>query len=240
MRIETDWTFDEVKRLVLFEDNHLLVMIKPAGMLTQADRTGDVCLLDLGRRYLKEKYGKPGEVYLGLVHRLDRPVGGVIVFARTGKSAARLSAQFRGRETKKAYRAVVEGRPRPADGELTHFLAKSGTMMKVVPSATAGAQEARLIYRTVKTGPDASLVEVELITGRRHQIRAQLSAIGHPIVGDIKYGARPRGEGRRRAGDIVPGIRLWARSVTLAHPVSGAEMTFAADPPEGFCDTGSG
>ena len=147
MRIAIDWTFEMIGNLVLFEDNHLLAMVKPTGMLTQADRTGDICLMDLAKRYLAEKYAKPGDVYLGLVHRLDRPVGGVIVFARTSKAASRLSEQFRERETKKTYRALVEGMPKLPFGELTHFLAKSGTMMKVVYPETPGAQEARLLYQ---------------------------------------------------------------------------------------------
>ncbi len=234
MRNAIDWTVAAIEKLVLYQDNHLLAMIKPTGMLTQADRTGDICLMDLARRYLKERYEKPGEVYLGLVHRLDRPVGGVIVFARTSKAAGRLSAQFRERDTKKFYRAVVEGRPAPPEGELTHFLVKSGTMMKVAGPDTAGAQEARLFYRTLEKSAEVSLMEVELITGRKHQIRAQLSAMGWPIVGDIKYGAAQMRGVKRGAGDVVRGIRLWAYSVTVAHPVSGKQMTFTAEAPEGF------
>jgi 23S rRNA pseudouridine1911/1915/1917 synthase len=234
MRIETDWTFDAIKKLVLYEDNHLLAMEKPAGMLTQADRTGDICLMDLARRYLAEKYAKRGEVYLGLVHRLDRPVGGVIVFARTSKAARRLSEQFRARELKKVYRAVVEGKPDPSEGELTHWLLKSGTFIKVVRPRTPSSLEARLIYRTRETRGDTSLVEVELITGRRHQIRAQLAAIGCPIVGDIKYGAKATERGVRRASDIVSGIRLFASCLTLRHPITGAQITIEASTPRGF------
>jgi 23S rRNA pseudouridine1911/1915/1917 synthase len=161
-------------------------------------------------------------------------VGGVIVFARTSKAAARLSAQFRGRETKKVYWALVEGRPEPAEGELVDWLVKSGTMMKTAPPAAAGAQEARLFFRTLEARGDESLVEVELITGRKHQIRAQLAAVGCPIVGDIKYGAKGRDGAGRNPGDIVPGIRLFARSLTFHHPVTGNEITIEAEPPEGF------
>jgi 23S rRNA pseudouridine1911/1915/1917 synthase len=234
MRIETDWTFDAVRKLVLYEDNHLLAMEKPAGILTQADRTGDVCLMDLARRYLAEKYKKRGEVFLGLVHRLDRPVGGVIVFARTSKASRRLSEQFRARETKKVYRAVVEGKPNPPEGELTHWLLQSGSMMKIVRPRTPSSLEARLIYRTLEARGDTSLVEVELITGRRHQIRAQLAAIGCPIVGDIKYGGRPtRGE-TRQAGDVVKGIRLFASCLTFRHPTTGDQITIEASTPREF------
>jgi 23S rRNA pseudouridine1911/1915/1917 synthase len=237
MRKETDWTFEAIRRLVLYQDNHLLAMQKPAGILTQADRTGDICLMDLARRYLRENYHKPGEVFLGLVHRLDRPVGGVIVFARTSKAARRLSEQFRARKTKKVYRAVVEGRPDPPQGELTHWLMKSGMMMKVVRPRTPSSLEARLIYRTLETRGDTSLVEVELITGRRHQIRAQLATLGCPIVGDIKYGAKAiRGE-TRSAGDVVTGIRLFASCLTFLHPTTGAQITLEAPTPRDFLTT---
>jgi 23S rRNA pseudouridine1911/1915/1917 synthase len=234
MRIATDWTFEAIKKLVLFEDNHLLAMVKPAGILTQADRTGDICLMDLAHNYLKEKYRKPGDVFVGLVHRLDRPVGGVIVFARTSKAARRLSDQFRAREIKKVYRAVVEGTPKPPEGELTHWLLQSGTMMKIVRPRTPSSLEARLIYRTRETRGDMSLVEVELITGRRHQIRAQLAAIGCPIAGDIKYGGRPGPGGPRRVGDVVTGIRLYASCLTFRHPTTGAQITLEAPTPPGF------
>jgi 23S rRNA pseudouridine1911/1915/1917 synthase len=234
MRIETEWTFEATAKLVLYEDNHLLVMIKPAGMLTQADRTGDICLMDLATRYLAKKYAKRGEVFLGLVHRLDRPVGGVIAFARTSKAARRLSEQFRARETKKIYRALVEGRPDPPEGQLTNWLLKSGMMMKIVRPKTPLSQEAKLIYRTREARGDTSLVEVELITGRRHQIRAQLAAIGCPIVGDIKYGAKEAQNERHRPEDVVTGIRLFASCLTFRHPTTGARITVEAPMPEGF------
>jgi 23S rRNA pseudouridine1911/1915/1917 synthase len=234
MRIENDWTFEAIKKLVLYEDNHLLAMEKPAGILTQADRTGDICLMDLARRYLAKKYAKTGEVYLGMVQRLDRPVGGVIVFARTSKAARRLSEQFRSHETKKIYRAVVEGRPEPPEGELTHWLLKSGMIMKIVAPKTPASQEARLIYRTLENRGDTSLVEVKLITGKRHQIRAQLAKIGCSIVGDIKYGARAgRGE-PRRPEDVVTGIMLFASCLTFRHPTTGAQITVEARTPKGF------
>jgi 23S rRNA pseudouridine1911/1915/1917 synthase len=234
MRSTRTWGVDEIRELVLFEDNHLLAMVKPAGMLTQPDRTGDVSLLDLAKRYLKVTYGKPGEVYLGLVHRLDRPVGGVIVFARTSKAARRLSEQFRGRTARKIYWALVEGAPDPPEGELVHRLIGSGTMMRAAPPDTPEGQEARLAYRTLERARGASLVEVELITGRKHQIRAQLAAIGCPVVGDIKYGAKRLTPGRREERTIVGAIRLFARSLVFSHPVTGRDVTVEAKPPEAF------
>jgi 23S rRNA pseudouridine1911/1915/1917 synthase len=216
----------DIRDLVLYEDNHLIAIQKPFGMLTQGDRTGDISLLDLARGYIKEKYQKPGEVYLGLVHRLDRPAGGVVVFSRTSKSAKRMSEKFREREVKKIYRAVVEGIVSPPTGELTHYLLKSGAKMKISTEDTPDGQEARLIYEVVDSRDDKSLLEINLITGRKHQIRAQMGAIGHPITGDIKYGSKT--EFMRGA------IALFSRSLTFTHPVSGVEMTISADPPEGF------
>ncbi len=195
-------------------------------MLTQGDRTGDISLLDLVRAYIKEKYQKPGEVYLGLVHRLDRPVGGVVVFSRTSKGARRMSEKFREREVKKIYWAAVEGVVSPPKGELLHHLLKSGTKMKISTDEIPKSQEARLTYETIDSHDDRSLLSVNLITGRKHQIRAQMGAIGHPIVGDIKYGSKI--EFMRGA------IALFSRSLTFTHPVSGKEITISAEPPEGF------
>jgi 23S rRNA pseudouridine1911/1915/1917 synthase len=215
-----------IKDLVLYEDNHLIAIQKPFGMLTQGDRTGDISLFDLAKDYIKEKYQKPGEVYVGLVHRLDRPAGGVVVFSRTSKGARRMSERFREREVKKIYWAVVEGIVDPPAGELFHYLSKSGKMMKITTDEDSKAQEARLTYEVVDSRDDRSLLEIDLITGRKHQIRAQMGAIGHPIVGDIKYGSNI--EFMRGA------IALFSRSLTFTHPVSGVEMTINADPPEEF------
>jgi 23S rRNA pseudouridine1911/1915/1917 synthase len=210
---------------VLFEDNHLLALVKPAGMLTQGDRTGDVSLLDLAKQYIKEKYKKPKNVYLGLVHRLDRPAGGIIVFARTSKAARRLSSQFRGRDVKKGYTAVVEGKLDPRSGELSHFLVTSKTKSRVVSHPSPKAQEARLTYAVRDTRGNRSLVEVTLITGRKHQIRAQMAALGCPIVGDIKYGAKTRLGGR---------IALFATQLVFTHPVSNKTISLSTTLPEDF------
>lgn len=212
---------------ILYEDNHLLAVNKPAGLLVQGDRSGDETLLDRARAYLKARHGKPGRVYLGLVHRLDRPVSGVVLLARTSKAAARLSDQFRGRSVEKVYLAVVEGLPPPAAGELTAHLASRADEQgrtRLQQSPFAGSREARLAYRVLDRGPRTALLEVRPLTGRRHQIRAQLAARGHPIVGDVKYGARPS-----RGG---PALHAWR--LTVAHPVGGRPLVIEAPPPPGW------
>lgn len=208
---------------ILYEDNHLLVVEKPVNMPVQGDASGDMDLLTACKAYIKEKYHKPGEVYLGLVHRLDRPVGGVMVFARTSKAASRLSDQFKGRKAKKHYVAIVQGEA-PAYGTLTDWLYKNEktNTVSVVPPNTSGAKEAKLHYRTLNREKGLSLLEVELMTGRPHQIRVQLSHMGCPILGDQRYNpsARPGSQ-----------IRLWAYSLTLQHPTLGENMTFFSLPP---------
>ena len=211
---------------VLFEDNHLLAVVKPANLLVQGDRTGDATLLDAARAYLKDRYAKPGNVYLGLVHRLDRPVTGVLLLARTSKAASRLSRQFREGTVRKTYLAVTEGVPEPAEGELEHHLAARGDEHGVTRAATAaftGSKPARLGYHVLGRAADRALVEVALITGRRHQIRAQLALAGWPVWGDVKYGAR-----RRRS---PAGIALHAWRLEVAHPVGGAPVVLEAPPP---------
>jgi 23S rRNA pseudouridine1911/1915/1917 synthase len=212
----------------LFEDRHLVAVVKPFGMLTQSGRRGGASIFDRVREYIGGKYGSPDDIYLGLLHRLDRPVGGVILFAKTPDAARRLSAAFREREVKKTYIARIEGALEPPSGKLCHHLLKSGTKAAVAPEGTPGAKEAVLIYRTFKSDHDAgeSLVEVDLITGRRHQVRAQLSAAGHPVLGDVKYGSKNR---------FIPGaIALFSMSLVFAHPVTGEEITISAEPPEEF------
>lgn len=176
---------------VLYEDNHLIAVEKPAGMLVQGDETGDICLIDMVKQYLKEKYNKPGQVFLGLLHRLDRPVSGVILFAKTSKGASRLSEQFRLHQTKKIYQALVEGVPKKSQSILIHYVKKDPAKNKVTvySNPTGDAQYAELSYVVLKSNEKNALLEIQLKTGRPHQIRAQLSTIGCPIVGDLKYGA---------------------------------------------------
>ena len=208
---------------VLYEDNHLLVVEKPANVPVQADASGDEDLLTACKGYIKEKYQKPGEVYLGLVHRLDRPVGGVMVFARTSKAAARLTEQFSAHRSEKRYAAIVEGSA-PGEGRLTDFLLKNeGTnTTAVVREGTPGAKQARLSFRTLARANGLSLLDVNLQTGRPHQIRVQLSHAGWPIWGDQRYNPTPR---------VGEQIRLWAYALTIAHPTLKEPMTFYALPP---------
>jgi 23S rRNA pseudouridine1911/1915/1917 synthase len=209
---------------VLYEDNHLLAVVKPPGILVQGDKTGDTTLLETAGAWLKTKYNKPGGVYLGLVHRLDRPVGGVVVFAKTSKAAKRLCAQFRKRTVKKIYRAVVEGVPEEHTGRLYHYLLKDekAGRVKLFAMPVAGAKPAELRYRILKSEEQRAELEVELITGRSHQIRAQLSRIGFPIMGDVKYGAKTALSERR--------IALFAVRLSFSHPVTGKEITIEAPP----------
>lgn len=172
---------------VLYEDNHLIAVVKPAGILVQGDESGDESLMDVVKTYLKEKYQKPGNVFLGLIHRLDRNVSGIVIFAKTSKGASRLSEQFRSHSTKKIYHALVEGHLAKAEGVLKDFLDKDEKNMKAVISKKG--KEAILSYHVVKEIGSNTLVRIELETGRFHQIRAQFAHAGHPLVGDVKYGA---------------------------------------------------
>ncbi|MGI8982143.1 MAG: RluA family pseudouridine synthase [Pirellulaceae bacterium] len=210
---------------VLFEDNHLLVVNKPAGIATMGTAAGTTSMVTLAKEYLKQHYKKPGNVYLGVVSRLDLLVSGVLVFARTSKSAARLSEQFRERETQKIYWVVVEGVPEPASGELVHWLSKDESQQRMVirSKKSADSQEARLKYQTLRKTTRGTLLEVELQTGRKHQIRVQLAAAGHPILGDRKYGSKE---------PFPAGIALHARSLTIGHPTLKQSMTFVAELPQ--------
>ena len=203
---------------ILYEDNHLLVVEKPENLPVQADASGDADLLSLCKTYIKETYHKPGEAYLGLVHRLDRPVGGVMVFAKTSKAAGRLTAQFKDRTAHKRYVAIIEGTA-PAAGECVDWLYKdeSTNTTRVVPEGTDGAKKAILRYRTLARENGTSLLDVELLTGRPHQIRVQLSSRGLPIVGDMRYNPKAK-----------PGtqIRLHAYTLTVKHPTLNEPMTF--------------
>jgi 23S rRNA pseudouridine1911/1915/1917 synthase len=174
---------------VIYDDNHVLGVVKPAGMPTQAGRPGEPCLLEVARQWVRERYAKPGNVYLGLVHRLDRPVAGVMVLARTSKAASRLSQQLRARTVAKVYRALVSGRPQAAEGTLEHYVELRADGRAVLHDTPGPDRKpARLRYRMLRAG-SPSLLEVVLETGRKHQIRMQLSRHGHPIVGDARYGS---------------------------------------------------
>ena len=211
---------------VLYEDNHLLVVNKPPGVLVQGDKTGNIPLVDLAKTYIKQKYSKPGEVFLGVVHRLDRPTSGALVFARTSKALSRLNEQFKQRETQKVYWAIVEGIDLPNETRLTHWMSrntkqnKSYAYAKKVPNS----KEAILDFKRHKTLERYTCLEVNLLTGRHHQIRAQLTACGYVIKGDLKYGAsrsNPNGS-----------IHLHARKLSLIHPVKKEKISIIAAPPK--------
>lgn len=209
---------------VLYEDNHIIVVRKDPNIPSQADKTGDIDMLSIIKEYLKEKYNKPGNVYLGLVHRLDRPVGGVMVFAKTSKAASRLSNQVREKTFKKKYLAVVDGKFDSTKGTLEDYLYKDerNNMSKVVKPEKKNAKLAKLDYEVLAYNEikNLSLVKVNLHTGRHHQIRVQLAHEGHSIFGDQKYGTR--GAGKQ--------IALWAYELTIEHPVSKETMTFKCLP----------
>jgi 23S rRNA pseudouridine1911/1915/1917 synthase len=212
---------------ILYEDNHLLVVDKPAGLPTQGVVEGVSSVVTAAKAYLKRKYHKPGNVYLGVVSRLDQSVSGVLVLARTSKAAARLSEQFRLGTAEKTYWAIVERPPDPPEGELTHWVRKdeSQRRMVVLPRPAAGAQKARLAYRILEQRPGGTLVEIRLLTGRKHQIRLQLSAIGCPILGDRKYAGLQA---------FADGIALHALRLSIAHPISKEALTFEAPLPTSF------
>jgi 23S rRNA pseudouridine1911/1915/1917 synthase len=210
---------------ILYEDNHLLFVCKPAGLPTMGVAEGRTSLLEEAKAYLKQNYGKPGNVYLGIVSRLDAPVTGVIVLARTSKAAARLAEQFRKGEVTKVYWALVEGHPDPDATECTDLIRKDERRqrMYVTRQSHTDAQTARLSYRTLDRFPHATLLEVRLDTGRKHQIRVQLAHRGHPILGDRKYGSITA---------FPAGIALHARQLSLLHPVRRTPLAIEAPPPE--------
>lgn len=214
---------------ILYEDNHIIAVNKAVGEIVQGDKTGDEPLSEQLKRYIKAKYNKPGEVFLGVPHRIDRPTSGVVLFARTSKALARLNEMFKSHELiRKTYWAVVQGVPSPEEGRLEHWLVRREAQNKtyVVSKGAKDGKFAALNYRVLKKGDRYSMVEVELETGRHHQIRCQLSAIGCPIKGDLKYGAKRS----NRDG----GISLHARSVELVHPVSKERLKIEAPAPEGW------
>ena len=210
---------------ILYEDNHIIVVEKPFNILSQADDTNDKDMLTIIKDYIKEKYNKPGEVYIGLVHRLDRPVGGIMVFARTSKSASRLSEQVRNKTLKKTYIAVVDGRIKEKNGLLEDYLYKDerNNISKVVVKDKKNAKLAKLEYEVLDYDEkrDLSTVKIKLHTGRHHQIRVQFANAGHSLYGDQKYGTR--GKGKQ--------IRLWAYELEFEHPVKKEMMIFKSIPP---------
>ncbi len=211
---------------VLYEDNHLIAVNKPTGLLVQGDKTGDETLADLVKAYIKKAYNKPGEVYLGIVHRLDRPVSGVVLFARTSKALKRLNKMFADRETKKVYWAVVTKRPPQEKGKLVHWLRKNQekNKSKAFEKEAKYTKYAELNYKLIAASDRFSLLEVYPKTGRHHQIRVQLSKMKCAIKGDLKYGAP-------RANEDAS-IHLHARRLELEHPVKKEPMKFVASVPE--------
>ena len=212
---------------MIYEDNHLLAVLKPAGLATMGVSGDRPTLLALAREYIKQRYEKPGNVYLGVMSRLDAPVTGVVLLARTSKAARRLTEQFRSRAVGKAYWAIVEGSVRPASGECVDWVGQDERhrRMHIVGREQPGAKEARLDYRKLRTLEGCSLLEVQLETGRKHQIRVQLASRGHPIVGDRKYGSQRR---------FPAGIALHARRLVVAHPVKGDLLVLEAPTPQAW------
>lgn len=211
---------------ILFEDNHLIVINKRVGDIVQGDKTGDQPLSDIVKEYLKEKYQKPGAVFLGVIHRLDRPTTGIVVFAKTSKALTRMNDIFKNRESEKLYWAVVKGFPEHEQNRLIHYLKRNpvNNTSKAFIKAVPESKEAILDYRVIQKLNHFSLLEIHLHTGRHHQIRAQLSAIGHPIKGDLKYGfdrSNPDG-----------GIHLHARKLTFIHPTTKEKMSLLAPLPQ--------
>ena len=212
------------KQTILYEDNHLIVAVKPQNLLTQGDDTGDENLLDQIKAYVKETYNKPGEAYIGLVHRMDRPVGGLLVFARTSKAAARLSEQVKSHELNRQYVAVVEGET-PDHFTYVDYLAKDPekNMVTVLPNyLKLQGKEAILHGRTIARRDGLSLVTIQLETGRAHQIRVQMQHAGFPLWGDHRYG---NGKGKEQ-------IALWGMRLSFAHPITQEQMLFIAPVPE--------
>jgi 23S rRNA pseudouridine1911/1915/1917 synthase len=210
---------------IIFEDNHLLVVEKPCNMLSQGDETGDEDILSLLKKDIKIRYNKPGEVYLGLVHRLDRPVGGVMVFGKTSKSASRLSEQIRKHEFKKTYIAVVHGKPKKEEDILINYLEKD-TRTNIVSVVSQGDKKAILEYKTIASNNGMSLVRIYLHTGRPHQIRVQMAHNGNSLFGDQKYGKTLNKPGQQLA--------LWSNEILLQHPTLKSEMKFTSNPPDEF------
>ena len=215
-------SFDGIAARILYEDNHILILNKRVGEIVQGDKTGDEPLCETLKAFIAQRDGKEGHVFMGVPHRLDRPVSGIAMFAKTSKALERLNEMFRTGDVHKTYWALTVARPEPSEAELVHFLTRNEKQNKSYASTQkkGDAKEARLRYKVLQDTDRYHLVEVELLTGRHHQIRCQLSAIGCPIKGDLKYGA-PRSN---RDG----GISLHARSIRFVHPVKKQELLVEA------------
>lgn len=211
------------KLTVLYEDNQIIVVVKPQNVPTQADESKDEDMLSKVKAYVKEKYNKEGDAFIGLVHRLDRPTGGIMVFARNSKSAKRLSEQFQTHNVKKVYYAITNGVVKTKFQKLVNYLKKDEkeNIVKIVPMSEQGAKKAELVYNYLEDDGKTSLLEVEILTGRSHQIRLQLANIGHSLVGDVKYG-KEKGKTSR--------LGLWAGRLEFDHPVNKQRMVFIACP----------
>jgi 23S rRNA pseudouridine1911/1915/1917 synthase len=209
---------------VLYEDNHLIAVLKPAGLLVQGDASGAISLMDIVKDYLKEKYNKPGDVFLGLVHRLDRPVSGIVLFAKTSKGASRVSEQFREREVSKNYTAILEGVLPKDEGKLEVYIKKDEKLRKayVFDNMVEDAQNAVLSYKVLRREKDVTWAKIGLHTGRFHQIRATFAHIGHPILGDKKYGAKMK----YREGEIA----LSATELSFKTATGEKEIHLQLDP----------
>lgn len=213
---------------ILFEDNHLIAVNKPAGVLVQGDQTGDKPLSDYVKEYIKDRYKKPGDVFLGVIHRLDRPVSGVVVFARTSKGLERMNRLFHDRKVHKTYWAITAARPEPLEGELVHYISKDSTrnVAKALDRPSnryPDAKRSELTYKMLAAIGTNVLLQVEPRTGRPHQIRVQLSRIGCPVRGDVKYGfEHPNHDGS---------IHLHCRELAFEHPVKKEPVVITADPP---------
>jgi len=215
---------------ILYEDNHVIALVKPPGFATMGLPEGEETLFTQTKAYIKKKYAKPGEVYLGVVSRLDVPVSGVVLFARTSKAAARLNEQFREHTVEKVYVALVEGTITPAEGECVDHLGEDRRHRKMTRTHSDEGKESKLRYRTLRPVGRCSLIEIELETGRKHQIRVQLASRGFPIRGDVKYGAKLPFPG---------GIALHAWKLTFSHPTTKERIELVAPLPEMFSETPS-
>ncbi len=225
--MKTEFPINEsIERQILYQDNHLIIFNKLPSQIVQGDKTGDEPISEILKKYIKEKYNKPGEVFLGVVHRLDRPVSGVVLFARTSKALSRLNEMLKTREIKKIYWAVVKNPPPEKSGHLIHYIYRDEKKNKsfIVSENRKDAKKAELIYHLLKSSDNYHLLEIELLTGRHHQIRAQLAHIGCPVKGDLKYGF-PR-------SNPDASIHLHSRRIEFLHPVKKEQVAIEAPPPD--------